>query len=179
MKRTWLLGLVLVLVMGPSSVAWARPVSTFEVSLDGGGSGGWMGYLRLAAGEDGSANIDLSYSRMGVVNCPNGETGFAVESLTYRGIGFGTLTVERKLASLQYSAPIPAIHTVSETCGGSTTNSSTTGATLEVGTTASGELQRGRVGDTRVLSRVSQVSIVGGPVSASGGGVVSEVISRG
>lgn len=176
MKRTWLLGLVLVLVMGPSSVAWARPVSTFEVSLDGGGSGGWMGYLRLAAGEDGIANIDLSYSRMGAVNCPNGEPGFAVESLTYRGVGFGTTAVERKLASLQYSADIPAIHTLIDGCGETTV---TTGATLEVDTTASGDLQRGRVGDTRVLSRVSQVSIVGGPVSATGGGVVSEVISRG
>lgn len=33
MKRIWLMGLVLVLVMGPSSVSWARPVSRYVVAM--------------------------------------------------------------------------------------------------------------------------------------------------
>lgn len=177
MKRIWLMGLVLVLVMGPSSVAWARPVSTFEVSLDVSGSSGWMGLLTLAAGEDGSADVDLSFMRIGP--CPNGEAGLAVESLTFRGVGIGTLTVERKLASLRYSASVPATHTVSETCGEPTTTIITTDTTLTVDTVATGDLQRGRTGDSRVLSRLSQVTIGAGPVAATGGGLVSELISRG
>lgn len=176
MKRIWLVGLVLVLVIGPNSVAWARPVSTFEVSLDVSGSGGWMGLLRLAAGEDGIADVDLSFTRMGTVPCPDGEPGFAVESLAYDGVGFGTLAVERKLASLQYSAEIPATHTVIDSCGGNTT---TTGVMLMVDTVATGDIQRGRTGDTRVLSRLSQVTIGAGDVAVAGAGLVSEVISRG
>jgi hypothetical protein len=175
-KRIWLLGLVLVLVMGPSSVAWARPVSTFEVDLDVSGSGGWTGYLRLAAGEDGSADVDLSLSRMGPVGCPSGEAGFAVETLTYRGVGSGTVAVERKLASLQYSADVDAVHTVIDGCGGEIVN---TGVTLKVGAVATGDLLRGRVGDARVLSRLSQGTIDTGAVAVAGGGLVSEVISRG
>lgn len=33
MKRTWLIGLVLALTIGPSSVAWARPVSRYVVTM--------------------------------------------------------------------------------------------------------------------------------------------------
>lgn len=176
MRRIWLVGLVLVLVMGPSSVSWAKPVSTFEVELDVSGNGGWMGLVRVAADENGLANIDLSFTRMGAVSCPGGATGLAVQTLTYRGIGFGTLAVDRKLATLRYSADIPATHTVLDGCGGSTT---TTGVTFTVDTVASADLQRGRVGDTRVLSRLSQVTLDAGPVTAAGAGLVSEVISRG
>ena len=178
MKRIWLLGLVLVLVMGPSSVAWARPVSTFEVKLDVSGSGGWMGYVVVAADETGVANVDVSLSRMGSVSCPGGGAGFAVESITYRGVAFGTFAVERKLASLQYSAPVAATYTVIDGCGGTSTTT-TTGVTLTVDTVATGDLQRGRVGDTRVLSRLSQVTLGAGPFTGVGGGSVSEVISRG
>jgi hypothetical protein len=170
------MGLVLVLVMGPSSVSWARPVSTFEVSYTVSGSGGWMGYLTVTTDENGIADVDLSMSRMGPVTCPNGVPGFAVESMVYRGVGFGTVAVERKMASLQYAADVPAVHTLVDGCGGETVN---TGATLTVGTVATGDLQRGRTGDTRVLSRLSQVTVGAGPAAGSGAGLVSEIISRG
>lgn len=175
MKRIWLMGLVLVLVMGPSSVSWARPVSTFEVALDER-SGGWTGYLNVTTDENGIADVDLSMSRMGPVTCPDGGPGFAVESMVYRGVGFGTMAVERKLASLRYSAAVPAVHTLLDGCGGEIVN---TGVTLTVGTFATGDLQRGRTGDTRVLSRLSQVTIDAGPVAGAGAGLVSEIISRG
>jgi hypothetical protein len=43
-KRIWLLGLVLVLVMGPSSVSWARPVSRYVVTMQSVTGGAVVGF---------------------------------------------------------------------------------------------------------------------------------------
>ncbi len=177
MKRTWMvLTVLLATVGGPATAAMARPISTYstEVIFD---SGGWNGSVMLETDEQGLGYLYVYMSKKTVVQCAWGQS---MDSLTvaYNEATAGAVNVERKLASLTFESAQSVTSTYFDGCNLVETVSKAP-MSLSVGAVATGDLNRGRNAQGRVLSRMSDVTVSLGGMVFTDSAALQELITKG
>lgn len=180
MKRTWVLVTVLLATVGgPATAAMARPISTYSFdSSISNGAGTWSGDVQFEVDEQGLAYLRVNLSRMVYVNCGGSGMGLDTERVTYDAATSGVLAVERKLASMTFTSAQPMEWTSTDGCTGATTShTAVTAVTLD--TLATGDLNRGRTSEGRLLTRMSNVVVNVGAAQANGTLILQELITKG